>query len=127
MRLIKITFISYLLGKRSRRDDLDCAQEIIVSGKARLKDKHASIEVKRGPRTQLFLPLDPIRALLAIPKFVLWGVTPSLLTETVLHGIEVAIWHIKEVIYVLKHLDISIQVYHLAILHKLHSKIINTK
>ncbi|KAA8536716.1 hypothetical protein F0562_029194 [Nyssa sinensis] len=111
--------VNYLLSKRGRRGNLEGLQEVIIGGETGLVDKHASIEVERRPGPQLGGPLDLIWALLAVANLVLWAVTPRFLTEAVHHRIEIAIWHVEEVIDVLVHLDVSVQVYHLAVLHKL--------
>lgn len=91
----------------------------MVDRQAWLIHKHASIEIEGRPGAQLRVPLDLIRALLAVPYLILWATAPSWLTEAVLHSIEVVVRVVKEVIDVLKNLNISVQIDHLAVLHKL--------
>lgn len=123
--IIEIEINTYLFSKRGGRGNLEGFEEVIINGQAGLINKHASIEVKRGPGAQLRSgPVDPIRALLAVANSVLGTVTPSFLTETIHHCIKIPIWQVKEVINVLIYLYIPIQVYHLAVLHKLHTKIV---
>jgi hypothetical protein len=109
----------YLLSKEGGRGDFEGLQEIMICGQIGLINKHASIEVERGLRTHLSRPLDLIRTLLAVTNLVLRAVAPCFLTEAVHHSIEATIRHVKEVVYVVKYLDVPVQIYHLAILHKL--------
>lgn len=111
--------IFYLLGKRCGWRNLEGFEEVMVDRQAWLIHKHASIEIKGRPGAQLRVPLDLIRALLAVPYLILWATAPSWLTEAVLHSIEVVVRGVKEVIDVLKNLNISVQIDHLAVLHKL--------
>jgi len=86
----------YLLGEGSRRSDFECLQEIMVSRKSRLKHKHASIEVRGGPRAQLmFGPGNLVRGLLAVPDLVLRSMAPCLLTKAVHDSVEVTIWKVE--------------------------------
>lgn len=80
----------------------------MVSGQVRLINEHASIEIERRLWPKITRPLNLIRALLAVTDLVLRGVAPSSLAETVHHSIEVVIRQVKEVIDVLKHLDVTI-------------------
>lgn len=91
----------------------------MVNRQAGLIHKHASIEIVRRSGAQLWVPLDLIRALLAVTNLVLRAVTPSFLTEAIHHSIEVVIRVVKQVVNVLKNLNITVQVDHLAVLDKL--------
>lgn len=82
-------------------------------------DEHASIEVWRRRRAQLSRPLHLFGALLTVPNLILRRTAPCLLTEAVHHSIKLAIRQLKEVIDIVKHLYITVQVDHLLILHKL--------
>ena len=95
---------------------------MVIDGEVRLEDKHAGVEVERRLRTHLRRPLHLLRALLAVPNPVLRLVTPRSLTETVHHSMEMPITQIKQMIYVTKHLYVSVQVYHLTVFHKLKTK-----
>jgi hypothetical protein len=66
-------------------------------------------------------PRDPIRALLAIANLVLRRVAPRLLTEAVLDGVEAAGLQVKEVVDVVVHLDVGVQVHNLLVLDELHT------
>ena len=113
---------NYLLSKGGWLSDLNSIEEIMVSGHAGLKHKHASIEVNNRPWTHFFFgPMGRIGALLAVPDLILWGVAPSLLTEAVHHSIKIAVGQVKQMVNVFIHLDVPIQVYHLVELHKLSS------
>lgn len=92
----------------------------MISGETRLEDEHPSVEVEGRGLTHLSWPFDLIGALLAVSNLILGSVAPRLLTETVHHGVEVAIWHVKEVVYIIVYLNISVQVYHLTVFYKLH-------
>lgn len=94
-------------------------QEKRVDGKARLENEHAGVKVEWWRRAELRLPLHPIGALLAVANLVLGGGTPCLLTETVHHGIEMAVWGVEKMVDVFEHLYVSVQVYQLAVLHEL--------
>lgn len=94
----------------------------MISGEPWLVNKHASVEVESRLRTKLSRPFDSVRALLAVTNLILWGVAPGFFTEAVHHSVEITIWHVKKMIYVLKDLDVSVQVYHLAVFHKLQLK-----
>jgi hypothetical protein len=109
----------YLLSKEGRSGDFEGLQEVMICRQVGLINKHASVEVERRLRTHLSRPMDLIGTLLAVTNLVLGAIAPCFLTEAVHGSIEVAIRHVKEVIYVIKHLDVTIQIYHLAILHKL--------
>lgn len=63
--------------------------------------------------------MNPVGALLAVPDPILRTVTPCFLTEAIHHRVKVPIFHLEQVIDVIKYLNISIQVYHLAVLYKL--------
>jgi hypothetical protein len=92
----------------------------MVSQKVRLIDEHARIEVEWGRRAHLSRPLHLLRALLAVPNIILRRIAPCLLTKAIHHSIKVPIQTvIKEVINIFKHLDITVQVDHLVILHEL--------
>ena len=95
---------------------------MVIDGEVRLEDKHAGVEVERRLRTHLLRPLHLLRAQLAVPNPVLRRVTPRSLTETVHHSMEMPITQIKQMIYVIKHLYVSVQVYYLTVLHKLKTK-----
>lgn len=84
-----------------------------------LIDEHASVEIEWRFGSEFRGPLNLIRALLAVPNLVLRGMAPCFLAETVHHSIEVIIWQIKQVVYVIKHLDVSVKIDHLAVLHEL--------
>ena len=100
---------------------MEGVEEVIVGGEAGLEDEHAGVEVERRRRAELCGgPADLIGALLAVADLVLRGVAPCLLAETVHYCVEMAVWQIKQVVYVVVHLNVSVQVYHLTILHKLH-------
>ena len=80
---------------------------MVIDGEVRLEDKHAGVEVERRLRTHLLRPLHLLRAQLAVPNLVLR---------------RVPITQIKQMIYVIKHLYVSVQVYYLTVLHKLKTK-----
>ena len=86
----------YLFRKRSGGCNLEGVEEIVVSGEAGFKHKHAGIEVEgRGLLTQLLIvhrPLDSVRALLAVTDLVLRGMAPCLLAEAVHDGVEMTLW-----------------------------------
>jgi len=63
----------------------------MVSGHARLKNKHAGVEVKSRGLAQFGGPLHLFWTLLTVPYLVLRTVTPCLLTETVHHGVKVTV------------------------------------
>lgn len=109
----------YLLSKRGRRGNLEVPQEVVIDGEAGLVHEHAGVEVQRGLGSHFRRPLDPAGALLAVADLVLGGVGPGLLAEAVLHGVQVAVRHVEEVVDVLEHLDVSVQVDHLVVLHEL--------
>ena len=109
----------YLLSEEGGRGGFECPQEIVISGQVGLVNKHASIEVERRLRTHLGRPPNLIRTLLAVTHLVLRAIAPCFLTETVHHSIEVTTRHVKQVVYVVENFDVPIQIYHLAILHKL--------
>lgn len=94
----------------------------MVSWKTRLIDKHAGVEVRWWRRAHVCWPLHLFRALLAVSDLKLRRVTPCVLTKAIHHGVEVAVGHVKQVINVIKHLYIAIQVNQLLILHKLKNK-----
>jgi len=115
----------YLFSKKSGRHNFDRLQEVMISGEVRLVNEHTGVEVQRRLRTKLGLwPCHLVRTLLAITDLVLWRVTPCLLAKTVHNCIELAVWKIKQVIYVVEHLYVTVQVYHLVVLHELHPYII---
>lgn len=91
----------------------------MVDGEAGLEHEHAGVEVERWLGAHIGGPVDPLRALLAVADLVLRAVAPCLLAETVHHGVEIRIRVIEQVVYVVKHLDVSVQVYHLAVFYKL--------
>lgn len=93
----------------------------MIGGEARLEHTHAGIEVKGRWLTQLSSPLHLVRALLAVANLVLRRVTPRLLTKAVHHCVEMAVGQIKQVVYVIIHLYVSVQVYHLTVLYELHA------
>lgn len=120
VNVLEIHVEEILLRKGSRRCDLEFSEKVVVSFHGWLKHEHASVEVQGRWLTQLFRPLHLVKALLAVTDLVLRAVTPCLLAEAIHYSIELSIWKIKQVIYVLIHLNVSIQVYHLTVLHKLH-------
>ena len=102
---------------------MEGVEEVIVGGEAGLEDEHAGVEVERRRRAELCGgPADLIGALLAVADLVLRRVAPCFLTETVHHSMKVAIFQVKEVVDVIKNLDIAIQIYHLSVLHELQDK-----
>lgn len=110
----------YLLGKWSGGSFAEGAEEIFVGKVARLEDEEAGVEVEGRRRPHLGRPGHLVGALLAVADGILLGVTPCLLTKTVHHSIEGAVGSIKQVVYVVIHLNVRIQIHHLAILFKLH-------
>lgn len=111
---------THLLCKRRWWDDKESLEKAFVGQTTRLEHKHPGVEVQRRRRTHLGRrPCNLVRALLAIPNFVLRRVTPCFLTEAIHDSIEVSIRSVKEVIYVVEHLDVRVQIYHLAVLLKL--------
>lgn len=112
---------SDLLSEGCWWSDLESVKKGFIGQAAWLKDKHSSIEVEGRRLTHLSWPCHLIRALLAVADGVLRCVTPCFLTEAVHHGIEITIRCVKEMINVIIHLDIRIQVNHLAIFLKLQS------
>jgi len=63
--------------------------------------------------------VDLVRALLAVANIVLWSMAPCFLTKAIHHSIKVVVWEIKQVVYVFKNLNVSVEVDHLTVLHKL--------
>ena len=124
-RILTILFVVFcradLFGEERGRGELEGAEEVVVGGEAGLEDEHAGVEVERWLGPHAGGPLDPLWALLAVPDLVLRAVAPRLLAEAVHHGVEIRVRILEQVVDVLKHLDVSVQVYHLAILHKLHA------
>lgn len=120
MILLWIISSIYLFSKKSGRHDFDRLQKIMISGEVWLVNEHTSVEVQRRLRTKLRLwPCHLVRTLLAITDLVLWRVAPCLFTETVHDCVELTIREIKQVIYVVEHLYVAVQVYHFVVLHKL--------
>lgn len=91
----------------------------MVSGQAGLEHEHAGVEVERRFGPHVGRPLDPVGALLAVANLVLWAVSPILLAEAVHHCVEVGVWVVEEVVYVAEYLDVTVQVYHLAVFYEL--------
>ena len=112
-------YLTHLLSKRSWGSDVESMKKIVICKTARLKDKHSSIEIQRRRTTHFSRPSDLLRALLAIPNLVLWGVAPCFLTEAVHHCIKVPILAIKQMVYVVIYLNVCVQIDHLAVLLKL--------
>lgn len=108
-----------LLSKRRRWSDFQGLQEILVRQNAGLEHEHPGVEVERRRWAHLGVPLDSVRALLAVTDLVLRRVAPSFLAETVHHGVELAVRQVEEVVDVVVHLNVSVQVYHLVVFHKL--------
>ena len=110
---------THLLCEGCNRSGIEDLKKLVKSRTARVKNEHASIKVQGRWRTHVNRPWHPIRALLAVPNFELQWMAPCLLAKTVHGGIEVAVWCVKQMVYVFKHLNISIHIYHLLVLLKL--------
>lgn len=91
----------------------------MVGGEAGLEHKHSGVEVKGRFGSHVGGPVDLVGALLAVADLVLRAVAPSLFAEAVHDCVEVGVWVVEEVVYVAKHLDVAVQVYHLAVLYEL--------
>ncbi|TQE08096.1 hypothetical protein C1H46_006370 [Malus baccata] len=102
--------------KRGRRGQSDSPQHVMVGLEAGLEHEYAGVEVQRRRRAQLRCgPLDLFRALLAVPDLVLQRVAPSFLVETVPDCVEMSIWQVKEVVYIVVHLNVPVQITALAL------------
>lgn len=119
LMIITTKIRTYLLCEGCNRSGIEDLKKLVKSRTARVKNEHASIKVQGRWRIHVNRPWHPIRALLAVPNFELQWMAPCLLAKTVHGGIEVAVWCVKQVVYVFKHLNISIQIYHLLVLLKL--------
>jgi hypothetical protein len=113
-----------LLGERGGVSDDELLEEGPSGGEARLMDKHAGVEVerRRGHAELSLWPGDLVGALLAVADLVLRSVAPCLLTKAVLDGVEAARLQLEQVVHVVVHLDVRVQIHHLLILNKLHHK-----
>ena len=111
-----------LLGKRGGRGNTESVKKGVVGQVAGLEDEHAGVEVERRRGTGGGRPGDSVGTLLAVADGVLRGVAPCLLAEAVHDGVEMAVGVVEEMVYVVVYLDVSIQIYHLLVLHKLFQK-----
>jgi hypothetical protein len=112
---------AHLLCEGGGRSDAEGVEECLGGGHAGLVREHAGVEVERGRRAQLGgRPRHLVRALLAVADPVLRGVAPRLLAEAVHHRVEVPLLELEQLVDVLEHLDVRVQVHHPLVLHELH-------
>lgn len=109
-----------MFSKGCRWSDAECVQEVFIGESARLEHEKTSVEVEwRRRGVHVSRPRHLVRALLAVANGVLFGVAPCLFAETVHDSVEVAVGGVEEVVYVVVHLDVCVQVHHLVVLLKL--------
>ena len=113
---------AHLLREGGGRSHAEGVEERLGGGHAGLVHEHAGVEVERRRRAQLggCWPRHLVRALLAVADLVLRGVAPRLLAEAVHHRVKVALLELEQLVDVLEHLDVRVQVHHPLVLHELH-------
>jgi hypothetical protein len=110
-----------LLREGRGRGDAEGVKQRLGGLHAGLVHEHAGVEVERRRRAELGGgPRHPVGALLAVADLVLRGVAPRLLTEAVHDGVEVAFLQLEELVEVVVHLDVGVEVRHPLVLHELH-------
>jgi hypothetical protein len=113
--------IAYLLREGGGWSHAEGVEQSLGGGHAGLVHEHAGVEVERRRRAELGgRPRDLVGALLAVAHLVLRGVAPRLLAEAVHHRVEAALLELEQLVDVLEHLDVSVQVHHPLVLHELH-------
>ena len=112
-----------LLGEGRGVGDDEPVEEGLGGGEAGLVHEHAGVEVerRRGHAELALRPRHPVRALLAVADLVLRGVAPRLLAEAVHDGVEAALVEVEQVVDVVEHPDVFVQVHHPLVLHELHT------
>jgi hypothetical protein len=112
--------IAHLLREGGRWGHAERVEQGLGGGHAGLVHEHAGVEVERRRGAELGgRPRDLVGALLAVADLVLRGVAPRLLAEAVHHRVEVALLELEQLVDVLEHLDVRVQVHHPLVLHEL--------
>jgi hypothetical protein len=110
-----------LLREGRGRGDAEGVEQSLSGLHAGLVHEHASVEVERRRWAELGGgPRHPVGALLAVADLVLRGVAPRLLAEAVHDGVEAGLLQLEQLVDVVIHLDVGVEVQHPLVLHKLH-------